>query len=83
MARWRALTKENRKWKRRRAQTLKQYSRKQNLVERDNNTKFFHACATIRKKQKEIQRLKTGNVILEKAQEIREAIRSHFEESFK
>lgn len=82
MARYEALKKEHRRWNIRKAQQLRQYSRRKNLVEKDNNTKYFHAYGTTSKMQKKIHKIKIGNYILSRKDEIRGGLRAHFRDSF-
>lgn len=68
------------KWKMRKAQILRQYSRKRKLREKDNHntSKFFHACASLREKQNTVNNLKIGESILSSVAKIKAGIREFF-----
>lgn len=61
---------------------MQQYSRKKNLAEKDNNTRYFNAYATLRKKQNCIVRIKIRDQILTDESDIRKGIGDHFKISF-
>lgn len=52
------------------------------MTEKYNNTKNFHTCASISKKQKETNRIKIGRCILSRKDEVKNAIRNHFRDNF-
>lgn len=68
-------------WKMRKGQTMKQYSKRRNLMDRDNNTMFFHACATLKKKQNSITSIKIGDQVLSTTHEIKQGILNHFKDT--
>lgn len=78
-----ALMSKAKKWKIKKGELTRQYSRKKNLVEKDNNTGYFHACATLRKKKNHISRVKIDGQFLTKVNDIKRGIIKHFVESFK
>lgn len=82
LSRLKALKVECNKWTTRKAQLMRQYSRVKNLSERDNNTKYFHAVATIHKKKNLIERIKINGRCLRGVAEIRKGVKEHFEHMY-
>lgn len=56
-ARMLALKNELHKWKVRKGQLMRQYSRCKNLRDRDNNTRYFHNIANIKNKRRLITQI--------------------------
>ena len=50
---------------------------------KDQNTKYFHAATTLRKKKQEIEKIKIDNRVIEGAQNIKEKVRDFFVGRFK
>lgn len=74
---------EGSKWRMRKAQMLMQFSRVKNLTLRDHNTSYFHAITSIYRRKNHITRIKIRDTVYDGMEQIREKIRSFFENSYK
>lgn len=83
LARNKVLQSAIKSWKTRKGQLMRQYVRNKSLTEKDANTKYFHATATLKNKRKKICKIKIGDRVLRGKEEVKAGIRSFFEESFK
>lgn len=71
------------KWRNRKAQVLRQYSRLKNITEMDCNSKYFHAVANSRRKKKRLLKINIGSEIIKGQLNLKKGIRQHFLEHFK
>lgn len=66
-------------WRTRKARLYKQCSRVQNLIMKDNNTKFFHAIASMnRRRHNMISNIMIGDRVLEEVNEVENGVISVF-----
>lgn len=70
------------KWRMRKSQLFRQYSRSKNITEKDDNTKYFHALASHRMRKKMITKIKVGGTVVKGNDNIKRSIISHFLQHF-
>lgn len=69
-----ALRIEVHKWKIRKCQFMKQYSRVKNVTLKDHNTKFFHTLANLQHKKKLISKIHISNQVLRGKESIQQGV---------
>lgn len=71
-----------RKWRMRKGQLLRQYSRCKNLTQKDHNTKYFHMLASMNHRRNIIRDIQIGDQIISRVEAIQRSIREFYKQSY-